>query len=207
MSDYTIIRSDDYLAHHGIKGQKWGIRRFENEDGTLTAEGYERYYGKRFEKESRKQQRLNYKADQDKQVRLAKDHVSKAKKNLVTGLAGAASAAAGYGLIKAHGSDALSVQRISGYDASTGNRFSYIQDAHKLILPTVGLLGVAIGGPTAVVGLGKAAYHGIRASVANHRASIVGHQKAAQKAKTHLEGMKEMFENTPYAALIDERFG
>lgn len=32
-----------YLAHHGIKGQKWGIRRYQNEDGTLTAEGYKRY--------------------------------------------------------------------------------------------------------------------------------------------------------------------
>jgi hypothetical protein len=31
------------LYHHGIKGQKWGIRNYQNEDGTLTAEGYERY--------------------------------------------------------------------------------------------------------------------------------------------------------------------
>lgn len=27
------------LYHHGIKGQRWGIRRFQNEDGTYTAEG------------------------------------------------------------------------------------------------------------------------------------------------------------------------
>lgn len=33
------------LYHHGIKGQKWGVRRFENSDGTLTAAGKERYYG------------------------------------------------------------------------------------------------------------------------------------------------------------------
>lgn len=34
---------DDYLAHHGIKGQKWGIRRYQNPDGSLTAEGLKRY--------------------------------------------------------------------------------------------------------------------------------------------------------------------
>lgn len=30
------------LEHHGIKGQKWGVRRFQNKDGTLTAEGRQR---------------------------------------------------------------------------------------------------------------------------------------------------------------------
>ncbi len=35
-----------YLAHHGIKGMKWGVRRFRNEDGTLTDEGRRRYYDK-----------------------------------------------------------------------------------------------------------------------------------------------------------------
>jgi hypothetical protein len=31
------------LYHYGIKGQKWGIRRYQNEDGTLTPEGKKRY--------------------------------------------------------------------------------------------------------------------------------------------------------------------
>ena len=30
------------LYHHGIKGQKWGVRRFQNRDGTWTSEGKER---------------------------------------------------------------------------------------------------------------------------------------------------------------------
>ena len=33
----------DYLVHHGIKGMRWGIRRYQNPDGTLTAAGRKRY--------------------------------------------------------------------------------------------------------------------------------------------------------------------
>ena len=37
------VSDNRYLAHYGIKGQSWGIRRFQNEDGTLTEEGKARY--------------------------------------------------------------------------------------------------------------------------------------------------------------------
>ena len=33
----------DILMHHGIKGQRWGIRRYQNPDGSLTKDGKERY--------------------------------------------------------------------------------------------------------------------------------------------------------------------
>ena len=33
---------NDYLSHHGIKGQKWGVRRFQNKDGSLTLAGKKR---------------------------------------------------------------------------------------------------------------------------------------------------------------------
>lgn len=36
------IRPDE-LFHHGVKGQKWGIRRFTNKDGSLTEEGKKHY--------------------------------------------------------------------------------------------------------------------------------------------------------------------
>ena len=37
------VINDDELYHHGIKGQKWGVRRFQNPDGTLTKAGQKRY--------------------------------------------------------------------------------------------------------------------------------------------------------------------
>lgn len=37
------VRRTSFLAHHGILGQKWGIRRFQKKDGTLTSAGKKRY--------------------------------------------------------------------------------------------------------------------------------------------------------------------
>ncbi len=49
--DYPLY----YLAHHGIKGQKWGIRRYQNEDGSLTPAGQ-----RRLEKKDAKWAKKNY---------------------------------------------------------------------------------------------------------------------------------------------------
>lgn len=46
MSIYAVVDGRLYdpneLWHYGVKGQKWGVRRYQNADGTLTAEGKKR---------------------------------------------------------------------------------------------------------------------------------------------------------------------
>ena len=44
MSNYGYYVTNNELYHHGVKGMKWGIRRYQNKDGSLTAEGEKRYY-------------------------------------------------------------------------------------------------------------------------------------------------------------------
>ena len=37
------MNNSQLLYHHGIKGQKWGVRRYQNPDGSLTSAGEKRY--------------------------------------------------------------------------------------------------------------------------------------------------------------------
>ena len=44
MSDVYLVHKDE-LMHYGVKGMKWGVRRYQNEDGTLTPKGKQKYGG------------------------------------------------------------------------------------------------------------------------------------------------------------------
>lgn len=36
---YFVSQNGSSLLHYGVKGMKWGVRRYQNKDGTLTLEG------------------------------------------------------------------------------------------------------------------------------------------------------------------------
>lgn len=66
------------LYHHGIKGQHWGERRYQNPDGTYTEEGRRRYFGDKYgaeygSKEAKKKYNADVRAyarDRKEQMRL-----------------------------------------------------------------------------------------------------------------------------------------
>ena len=64
----SILNEDEELQHWGIKGQKWGVRRYQNKDGSLTPEGKKRLskeYEKRITKVSKDIEKSNDKRTVD----------------------------------------------------------------------------------------------------------------------------------------------
>lgn len=59
-----VKRINNELYHHGVKGQRWGVRRYQNADGSLTSAGKNRYV-----KNERKQSLKNRRNLSDEELR------------------------------------------------------------------------------------------------------------------------------------------
>lgn len=68
----------EFLAHHGIIGQKWGVRRYQNADGTLTAAGKAR-----LEKKDNKWAKKNSEKITEKAHRKSSRELGKYSKTLL----------------------------------------------------------------------------------------------------------------------------
>ena len=78
---YAVIRSTDHLAHYGVKGMKWGVRK-------AIERGNFRALSRQYNKAQKKLAKLNRAADINAQNNIAKKHNKRAKIGLGVGLAG-----------------------------------------------------------------------------------------------------------------------
>ncbi len=178
---YAVSYGDD-IYHHGIKGQKWGIRRFQNDDGTLTDAGRKRLYGKAgVEKEKYKNElaSMRSKGASDKQLseRAAlnksennRGTVKKAVKSTVV------SSAASAGLMKA---GAFASQHIWNTAISQGlanSSAGFAATALKAaIAADVGVIGAGAAAATGAVLVGKAIHDNhVKNKSINQAAAEVG---------------------------------
>lgn len=78
----------EFLCHYGVKGMKWGIRRYQNKDGSLTNAGRARYGSKVFISGSSKTQFEDnpyYRKELPKEVSSEIDSIIKNKKRVLIG--------------------------------------------------------------------------------------------------------------------------
>ena len=222
MTSTAIISAQERessLTHYGIRGQKWGVRRFQNENGSLTEEGKKRYAvtkggvgNKKFERkvtsEFRKLDKLRDRADVDLQAKKAKDYDKKAS---VAAKVGTGFAVAG----------ALLAARQSGRAAafwhrpqpSTGQRVKdvadrmYYKEWEKYNLNKASLNNtlVAMSAAAATASYGTAAYYKTRAVIAKKRVSEIGHSKAVRKYQDQIKRIENMVSGTTYSDLLKKQ--
>ena len=170
---YGVERSNEYLAHYGIKGMRWGVRKaLERGD----SKALDRHYRKALAKAKK----LNTKANISRSQQEYKGRMSDAA---TLGLSGAGIAGMGIGLKALQ--DATHTRAIglmSGIPFDT-------QTMHYVTTPIGGALGA------------WGAYNLGKGIAAKRRTTAKGHAKAQAKAQNFRNEMKGAFKGTKYSKL------
>ena len=70
--------NDTHLAHYGVLGMKWGVRRYQNKDGSLTAAGKRRYDPNKWTMKNQIQARHNVNRGKNYEAK-SKEYINKTK--------------------------------------------------------------------------------------------------------------------------------
>lgn len=198
MNDYYAVqRSTDHLAHYGVKGMKWGVRK-------AIEKGNSKALARHYKRANKKLAKLNDQADRDLQFKQAERLNKAAKTATKVGLVGLAS-------IGVHGAAAEIYEQqgnklfekwlketnggkksaSSGLMAAMDKNSRHIASANRAL---------GIGGAIGVGGLTTAA--GLKASAINasRRTTTKGHAKAVAKRDAWKKEMNSAFKGTQYDA-------
>lgn len=176
-SYYAVERSGEYLAHYGVKGMQWGVRKArEKKDSKRLDRVYRRAV--------KKARKLNTKADISRSAQEYKGRMEDAK---VMGLTGAVTAGGPLAIraLSRKWNMRTKAAGVAGivpfyYDSETAPNYA-----------------APIGGAM----LGYGAYHLGKGLAAKHRTTPKGHAKAVAKSQNWKSEMKRAFKGTKYASL------
>lgn len=173
---YAVERTGDSLAHYGVRGMKWGVRR------ALAKDSYKRTdkaLGREYKKAQKHLDELKRNADVQRQEAKAKIHGQRA----IRSGAGTAAMLGFHGLVSSK-----NVRKVLKF-----NRDPYFNNALEET--------IAKGGSGLLSGLGLAqtAYHTGKAIAAKHRTTDKGHAKAVAKMNSWKNAMDDVFAGTKYS--------
>lgn len=195
-----VCEETDYLMHHGIKGQKWGERRFQNDDGTLTPEGRSRYreYVKDFGSSTAKRLVKSLKSGKSEHQALSKEYRRRAGAGFVPLATGVAAGVAG-SLAANAATKGLANRRgnlyVSGRDRLTG--LNVLSPKKKFDFDASQGVGAVVGSVLGVTG--GMAINKISSDYSPIDVTSEGLQNFYEKMRKYDKSLKEMYKNDKIA--------
>ena len=193
---YGVERSEEYLAHYGIKGMRWGVQKakYKGDDKALA-----RHYAKA----QRKIQKYKDKMNVDKQKEAYNYHHGKfIRSGLATSGAGAVGAG---GLLGALAMDKHQMPSnfVDMFTVENGRTVRKLVPVYGKNINRDVLAGVGIAGSVATLGAAaKSGYHVGKALAAQYRSTKRGHEKTVQKYRPKVDEwqreMNKAFAGTKY---------
>lgn len=221
---YAVQRSDEYLAHYGVKGMKWGVRK-------AIADGNGRRLERHYKKAAKKLAKLDEKTNIKKQNEKAAKYNKIAKRSATVGAAGLGAAGGATGVLsflkkranKAYnefyypGWDRDAIKAHEAIKASGGKNTEDFMNwarnrgaqAYKMEQANSHLMNIGnpmhdvrrVGAAMGAVGLGVAAASKAKSIAAKRRTTAKGHTKAVAKRNAWKKEMQSAFKGTKYQNL------